>query len=225
MIPACCVLGSPPLSRPCPGVILKGYSDAQRLRLALAAARLGDWSWDAASDVVTFSGPSGEDLPDPSTLPTDMDGDARASASRQIASGPVRRWKRRSQPAPTTTLNTRLINGPAERWVSASGLGAYDEAGHVVSRSGSVRETSPSRRTRVGGAREQARRVLREKRRALPRASVQNSSRASGASSSTRRWTTSLPVHVQVDAAYSNGRLAECNLMMARMCGWRRPTN
>ena len=31
------------------------HSDAERLSLALAAARLGDWSWDAATDVVTFS--------------------------------------------------------------------------------------------------------------------------------------------------------------------------
>ena len=30
------------------------FSDAERLRLALDAASLGDWSWDAASDVVTL---------------------------------------------------------------------------------------------------------------------------------------------------------------------------
>ncbi len=31
------------------------HSDAERLSLALDAAKLGDWSWDAATDVVTFS--------------------------------------------------------------------------------------------------------------------------------------------------------------------------
>ena len=31
------------------------YSDSEHLSLALAAARLGDWSWDADTDIVTFS--------------------------------------------------------------------------------------------------------------------------------------------------------------------------
>ena len=31
------------------------HSDAERLSLALTAAKLGDWSWDASTDVVTFS--------------------------------------------------------------------------------------------------------------------------------------------------------------------------
>ena len=38
-----------------PYATTSNYSDAERLRLALDAARLGDWSWDAVTDVVTFS--------------------------------------------------------------------------------------------------------------------------------------------------------------------------
>ena len=30
-------------------------ADGERLNLALAAAKFGDWSWDASSDLVTFS--------------------------------------------------------------------------------------------------------------------------------------------------------------------------
>jgi hypothetical protein len=35
-------------------------SDAERLRLALDAARLGDWSWDAVTDVMTISARAAE---------------------------------------------------------------------------------------------------------------------------------------------------------------------
>ena len=55
------------------------HSDAERLSLALAAAKLGDWSWDAATDVVTFSDPSSGDLSDSSRPTHDVDGDARAA--------------------------------------------------------------------------------------------------------------------------------------------------
>ena len=37
-----------------PATITPGFSDAERLSLALAA-RLGDWSWDPATDIVTLS--------------------------------------------------------------------------------------------------------------------------------------------------------------------------
>src|SRR5688572_17479530 len=42
------------MDRP-PSAIRSIFSDAERLRLALEAARLGDWSWDAATDIVTLS--------------------------------------------------------------------------------------------------------------------------------------------------------------------------
>jgi len=50
-------------------------SDAERLSLALSAANLGDWSWDAATDVVTFSARAAEifDIPPgPQMTWTDM---------------------------------------------------------------------------------------------------------------------------------------------------------
>ena len=94
------------------------HADAERLSLALAAARLGDWSWDAQSDVVTFS--------------------ERAAEVFQIPSGPHMTWREmrallhpddaeRARAAVEHALAAhtdydfeyRLINGTGERWVSA----------------------------------------------------------------------------------------------------------
>ena len=52
--------------------LASAFSDAERLSLALEAARLGDWSWDAATDIVTLS--------------------ARAAEVFNIPPGPVRTW-------------------------------------------------------------------------------------------------------------------------------------
>ena len=38
-----------------PPTIASRFSDAERLRLALEAADLGDWFWDAATDIVALS--------------------------------------------------------------------------------------------------------------------------------------------------------------------------
>src|SRR3989338_4351945 len=55
-----------------PSTITSSFSDAERLRLALDAARLGDWSWDAATDIVTLS--------------------RRAADIFDVAPGPVLTW-------------------------------------------------------------------------------------------------------------------------------------
>src|SRR3712207_8747279 len=48
------------LFRSGPATASAAESDGERLSLALVAARLGDWSWDAATDVVTFSARAAE---------------------------------------------------------------------------------------------------------------------------------------------------------------------
>ena len=48
------------------------HSDAERLSLALIAAKLGDWTWDASTDIVTFS--------------------ARAAQTFHIPPGPQMTW-------------------------------------------------------------------------------------------------------------------------------------
>src|ERR1044071_8696549 len=74
-----------PLNR-VPGGLVPLHSDAERLSLALDAAKLGDWSWDAATDVVTFS--------------------ERAAQIFQIPAGPHMTW---------TAMRDLLHPGDAER--------------------------------------------------------------------------------------------------------------
>ena len=102
------------------------HSDAERLSLALEAAKLGDWSWDAQSDVVTFS--------------------ERVAEVFQIPPGPHMTWTamrsllhpddaEKVREAVEHALQThadynfeyRLINGKGERWVSARGRGIYTD--------------------------------------------------------------------------------------------------
>ncbi|HYE86239.1 MAG TPA: PAS domain S-box protein [Vicinamibacterales bacterium] len=123
------------------------YSDADRLSLALAAAKLGDWSWDAATDIVTFS--------------------ARAAEVFQIPAGPHMTWTAMRELlhpddaerarvgvenalANRTDYNIeyRLVNGTGERWVSASGRGVYDPAGAVVGMLGVVQDITERVRVR-----------------------------------------------------------------------------
>jgi PAS domain-containing protein len=122
-------------------------SQAERLSLALAAARLGDWSWDAQTDIVTFSD--------------------RAADIFQIPPGPHMTWTamrgllhpadaERARLAVEASLATRtdydieyrLVNGPAERVVSARGRGVYDDDGRVVGMIGVVQDITEQVRTR-----------------------------------------------------------------------------
>ena len=114
-------------------------SDAERLSLALTAAKLGDWSWDASTDVVTFS--------------------ERAAQIFQIPSGPHMTWTamrellhpddaERAREAVERAIQThtdydteyRLINGTGERWISARGRGVYAHHGGIVGMLGVVQE-------------------------------------------------------------------------------------
>ena len=121
-------------------------SDAERLSLALAAAKLGDWSWDAATDVVTMS--------------------PRAAEIFGIAAGPTLTWKEmrtllhpddaeRARIAVDNAVATRtaysteyrVLHAGDVRWVSASGRGVYDnDAG--VGMLGVVQDITDQVRTR-----------------------------------------------------------------------------
>lgn len=118
--------------------------DLERLSLALAAARLGDWSWDAATDVVTMS--------------------PRAAAIFGIPPGPHMTWTmmrellhpedaERARLAVETSLadrtdyviEYRLINSPHERWVWASGRATYDGHGAPTGMLGVVQDRTRER--------------------------------------------------------------------------------
>jgi PAS domain S-box-containing protein len=103
-------------------------ADAARLNLALEAARLGDWSWDVRSDLVTLS--------------------PRAAEIFGIAPGPRLTWydlrellhpedREPTQIAVQRALQTRgpylteyrLVQNGRERWVVASGRARFDAEG------------------------------------------------------------------------------------------------
>ena len=113
---------------------------AQRLSLALSASRMGDWSWDSATDVVTLSD--------------------RAAEIFGIPPGPHMTWdamrevlhpddRERAREAVVQALERRddydieyrvRHEGGADRWISARGRGFYDQAGAVQGMLGVVHD-------------------------------------------------------------------------------------
>lgn len=113
--------------------------DRDRLRLALVAARLGEWSWEATTDVVSFS--------------------SRAAEIYGVQPGPVMTWTQMREllhpddrePARLAVetaladkadyiIEYRLINGSHERRIAVSGRGHYDDRGRPVAMSGFVHD-------------------------------------------------------------------------------------
>ena len=130
-----------------PSSTAPSYSDAERLRLALDAARLGDWSWEAATDIVTLS--------------------PRAAQIFDIPPGPVLRWKEmrallhpddreRAQIGVETAIvarsdyniEYRITTKAGEKWVAARGHATYGSDGAVVGMLGIVQDITESMRTK-----------------------------------------------------------------------------
>jgi PAS domain S-box-containing protein len=127
--------------------MMPGFSDAERLRLALAAARLGDWSRDAATDIVTlspraaqiFGVPAGAEMtwaqlramlhPDDQTRVTRLVEAAFASRSNYA-------------------VEYRVRTAEGERWVAAHGHATYDERGAVTGSLGIVQDITAQIRTK-----------------------------------------------------------------------------
>ena len=102
---------------------------------ALTAAKLGDWSWDAGTHVVTFSERAAEPF-NPTRSTHDVDGDARAAPSCR------HRLPTRTQQPSTPTGESRSIH---VREVDAA-VAAHDthvKDGALAGVSG-VRESDPS---------------------------------------------------------------------------------
>ena len=194
-------------------------SDAERLSLALAAAKLGDWSWDTTTDVVTLSD--------------------RAAAIFQIPPGPHMTWTamrqllhpddgERARAAVERAIEThtdydveyRLINGTGERWISVRGRAFYDQQGCVLGMLGVVQDVTEQVQTRET-LRMQTELVRESEERY--RAFVRHSSEGIWRLEFSPPIDTTLPVDDQVSAAYANGRFAECNEVMAHMYGLEAP--
>src|SRR5215204_2593446 len=106
-------------------------SDIDDLRLALEAARLGDWSWEAATDLVTLS--------------------PRAAEIFGVAAGPTLTWsalremlhrddRDRMEAAIHAALTQRsqydgeyrITTGERQKWVACAGHGRYSDNGAVI---------------------------------------------------------------------------------------------
>jgi PAS domain S-box-containing protein len=195
------------------------HSDAERLSLALAAAKLGDWSWDAATDVVTFSDRAAEIFqvpPGPRMTRTAMRQLLHPEDAERARAAVEQALRARTD----YDIEYRLTNGRGERWVSASGRGLYAPDGTVTGMLGVVQDITEQVRTR-DALRAQADAVRQSEDRY--RAFIANSSEGIWRLEFTPPIDTSLPVDDQVDAAYRNGRFAECNATMAQMYGLRSP--
>ena len=119
-------------------------ADAERLSVALSAARLGDWSWDAASDVVLLSGRAAE------IFGVDRDAPITWAALRELLH-PDDRERARIAVEDSLARHTdylieyRLASDGRDRWISASGRGRYGDDGRVLGMLGVVQDITRDR--------------------------------------------------------------------------------
>ncbi len=124
----------------------RAQAAAERLGLALSAAALGDWSWDAATDVVTFSERAAEVFgipPGPHMTWTAMQG-LLHEEDRDRARREVERVVADRMPY---AIEYR-VNRPdgTQAWVSARGRAVYDATGQVSGMFGVVHDISGRKR-------------------------------------------------------------------------------
>jgi PAS domain S-box-containing protein len=130
-----------------PTTITSGFSDAERLRLALAAARLGDWSRDAATDIVTLSPRAAEIFGVAAgaemtwaALRELLHPDDRERVTRSVETA----FANRSDYA----VEYRIMTSEGERWVAAHGHATYSEDGAVTGTLGIVQDITAQMRTK-----------------------------------------------------------------------------
>lgn len=116
--------------------------NAQQLRLAIAAADLGDWSWEAESDMITMSPRAAEIFGVPagrvmtrSALREQLDEEYREKALLEL--------NRSIETGTDYDIEYKIVrpNGK-ECWVSAKGRGVYDGAGKLVGMKGMIQDIS-----------------------------------------------------------------------------------
>jgi PAS domain S-box-containing protein len=129
---------------------------AERLNLALAAARLGDWNWDAATDLVTLSETAAEIFGITSEQPIAwaqmrelLHEDDRESARVAVESAAAEHVD--------YDIEYRVLgpDGGETRWVLAKGRALYDEAGGMTGMLGVVQDIT-DRKLTVQTLREQS---------------------------------------------------------------------
>ncbi|MBE9109895.1 PAS domain-containing protein [Nodosilinea sp. LEGE 07298] len=122
-------------------------TSAEQLSLALAAAKLGDWSWDVATDVVILSEQAGDifDLPPgphmtwtqiQHLIHADDRDRARAQVEQAIADHS------------DYDIEYQVVRADGEsRWVAAKGRAQYDSSGEVLGILGVVQDITSRKQT------------------------------------------------------------------------------
>jgi PAS domain S-box-containing protein len=113
-----------------------------RLKLALAAARLGDWSWDAKSDVVTISETAARifGVPSGSAMTWTEMRDFINEADREVVR--VAAEKSLAERSDYDVEYRVMRPNGSEIWVLAKGRGIYDKDGNVAGMLGFVQDIS-----------------------------------------------------------------------------------
>ena len=120
---------------------------AGRLQLALKAGKLGDWSWDAKTDVVTLGIRAAEIFGLPPDVPITW---AKLREILHLAD------RERARAAVEEALSSRSdydieyrVEGPSfsgEHWVAARGQGIYSDDGTILGMTGVVQEVTEQKR-------------------------------------------------------------------------------
>src|SRR5687768_7803925 len=119
-------------------------SDADRLSLALAASGMGDWSWEADTDLVTCSPRAAEIFGVP--VEPRMTRTAMRELLHPDDREPSRLALERSiEERRDYLMEYRLINGERQRWVFTSGRARYDAQGRLLGMLGVVQDVTRDR--------------------------------------------------------------------------------
>jgi PAS domain S-box-containing protein len=118
------------------------YETSERLKLAFAAARLGDWSWDAKTDIVTLSDMAADILgvtPTPDLTQTQM----RRLLNEEDREATTLAFDQALAAHTDYDIEYRIERfDNSEVWVSATGRGLYADDGSVVGMLGVVQDIS-----------------------------------------------------------------------------------
>ncbi|MBD1865279.1 MULTISPECIES: PAS domain-containing protein [Trichocoleus] len=122
---------------------------AERLSIALTAAKLGDWSWSAATDIVVLSEPAAAMFgipPGPSMTWTEMQSlihpEDRERTRLQIAQAIAERSD--------YDIEYRVVHSHgAERWIASKGRAQYDSSGQVLEMLGVVQDITARKQAEV----------------------------------------------------------------------------
>ncbi|MBD2748087.1 PAS domain S-box protein [Microvirga sp. BT688] len=112
----------------------------EQLRIALQAARVGDWSWDMATDVFTLSDRAAEifGLPRGSTTKEELARQIHPSDLPRMIESKMSAFQNKAQFS--TELRVRRLNDNVQVWVAAQGQVMYDQDGTPSGMTGVVQD-------------------------------------------------------------------------------------